>query len=227
MDSNSTTSAEVLGSGILDDDKFERILAIGDVRAGGRRAVRLSTGRGVVLFNTRKGWFAMDHACYHHGGPLLPGDIEDVHGSLCVVCPWHKYRIALETGEGLYFGIDPLQRGPDGKPTPVLKSKGVKQRVHAVKLHDGHVWIRDDGAHTYGAQADDADGEACSGAGASTPGSASTATATTASSSANPARAMASRVHARIDAGYELPSDEYALERTARTQPVGIHSSRL
>ena len=226
MESDTPASAEVPGSGILDEEKFERVLAIGDVRAGGRRAVRLSTGRGVVLFNTRKGWFAMDHACYHHGGPLLPGDIEDVHGSLCVVCPWHKYRIALETGEGLYFGIDPLQRGPDGKPTPVLKSKGVKQRVHAVKLHDGHVWIRDDGAHTYGAQAE-ADGDACPGTAASTPGSASTATASTASSSVNPARAMASRVHARIDAGYELPSDEYALERTARTQPVGIHSSRL
>jgi Bardet-Biedl syndrome 9 protein len=27
------------------------------------------------------------------------GDIEDVNGHTCVVCPWHYYVVALDNGE--------------------------------------------------------------------------------------------------------------------------------
>lgn len=33
------------------------------------------------------------------GGPLGLGDIEDVNGHTCLVCPWHYYVVALENGE--------------------------------------------------------------------------------------------------------------------------------
>lgn len=33
------------------------------------------------------------------GGPLGLGDIEDVNGHTCVVCPWHYYVVALDNGE--------------------------------------------------------------------------------------------------------------------------------
>jgi hypothetical protein len=33
-----------------------------------------------------------------HGGPLLQGDIEDFAGHACLVCPWHRYKIELNTG---------------------------------------------------------------------------------------------------------------------------------
>lgn len=33
------------------------------------------------------------------GGPLALGDIEDVNGHTCLVCPWHYYVVALENGE--------------------------------------------------------------------------------------------------------------------------------
>ena len=44
---------------------------------------------------------------------------------MCVVCPWHKHSITLDTGESLYTSFNPL------KPKEVKHncSKGVKQ-VH-------------------------------------------------------------------------------------------------
>jgi hypothetical protein len=33
----------------------------------------------------------VDDKCYHNGGPLHQGDIEDFRGVTCIVCPWHRY----------------------------------------------------------------------------------------------------------------------------------------
>jgi nitrite reductase/ring-hydroxylating ferredoxin subunit/ferredoxin-NADP reductase len=84
--------------------------------------------------------YAIDNACYHHGGPLLRGDIEEMGGHPCIVCPWHSYKIALDTGEGLYMGI---AVNPCGGPTQqMVKSKGCKQRVHHVSVDDaGDVYV--------------------------------------------------------------------------------------
>lgn len=80
--------------------------------------------------------YAIDNACYHHGGPLLRGDIEELGGHPCIVCPWHSYKIALDTGEGLYMGI---AIGPSGgAPQQTVKSKGCKQRVHKVVVDDAN-----------------------------------------------------------------------------------------
>ncbi|XP_054108091.1 Rieske domain-containing protein isoform X2 [Callithrix jacchus] len=57
--------------------------------------------REVVIFYHRGEYHAMDIRCYHSGGPLHLGDIEDFDGRPCIVCPWHKYKITLATGEAL------------------------------------------------------------------------------------------------------------------------------
>ena len=36
--------------------------------------------------------------------PLGVGDIEDVGGNICISCPWHGYKITIDTGEKLYRG---------------------------------------------------------------------------------------------------------------------------
>lgn len=80
-----------------------------------------------------------------HGGPLMNGDIEEMGGKITVKCPWHAYHIAIETGEGLYRGVD-MAFGSDGKlqPTsPRVKSKGVKQRTHFVKVHQQEIYVAD------------------------------------------------------------------------------------
>ena len=104
----------------------------GWVRVGRRseveRAMAMSAevdGREVVLFATHDGGIVcLDRRCYHHGGDLLPGKLVDVEDfGLSVVCPWHKYKIALQTGEGMYTALD-----------GTTKSKGKLQRTHDVRI---------------------------------------------------------------------------------------------
>ncbi|CAL8344501.1 unnamed protein product [Lota lota] len=81
---------------------------------------------------------AMDMRCYHAGGPLQNGDIEEFNGRSCIVCPWHKYKITLAEGEALYQAID----HPTLKPLRIhWRSKGVKQRVHKVTEVNGNIYV--------------------------------------------------------------------------------------
>ncbi|ETV68042.1 hypothetical protein H257_15812, partial [Aphanomyces astaci] len=115
------------------------VCAQADLPNNSRRCVLLpSSGRSVLLVHHQHVIYCIDQACYHHGGPLATGDIEDLGGVATIKCPWHNYKIALHNGEGLYMGLEP------GKMTqPVLKSKGVKQRTHPVKVVDGMVLVQD------------------------------------------------------------------------------------
>lgn len=123
---------------------WEFVCTLDDLRQAKRSLHRLSSGRGIALFYRRDQVFAVDHGCYHHGGPLVDGDIEDLvppSSSMptadarskrdpvsCVKCPWHKYLIALETGECFYVGLAIATK------TESLKSKGIKQRVHPTRI---------------------------------------------------------------------------------------------
>jgi nitrite reductase/ring-hydroxylating ferredoxin subunit len=50
---------------------------------------------------------AFDSICYHAGGPLGIGDIEEIgEGIKCIKCPWHAYLIDLETGTWHDYLID-------------------------------------------------------------------------------------------------------------------------
>ncbi|XP_053557476.1 Rieske domain-containing protein [Bombina bombina] len=93
--------------------------------------------REIVIFYHNGQYHAMDLRCYHSGGPLHLGDIEEINGQSCIICPWHKYKITLTTGEGLYQGIDP--HAPNR--TPKWFSKGVKQRIHNVTVRNGGVYV--------------------------------------------------------------------------------------
>ncbi len=57
---------------------------------------------------------------------------------MCVVCPWHKHMITLDTGESLYTSIDPSNPRIQ-KPNC---TKGVKQRIHHVKVEGGVVYVK-------------------------------------------------------------------------------------
>lgn len=72
---------------------------------------------------------ALDGVCYHFGAPLEAAPIEQVAGHACLICPWHRYPIALDTGESFV--------------QPGGVSKGVKQRVHECRVDaDGRVAVR-------------------------------------------------------------------------------------
>jgi nitrite reductase/ring-hydroxylating ferredoxin subunit len=75
--------------------------------------------------------YAMDEFCYHEGGPLSNGDIEDWNGIPCVKCPYHAYAIALENGERF---LQDLSGG--------FKSLGIRQRTHQVRIENGFAWVK-------------------------------------------------------------------------------------
>jgi len=101
----------------------------------GARAVVTLAGRRIGLIRGRRDGriHCLDAICYHMGGPLIQsGDLEDVDRARrqCIVCPWHRYKIDLDSGEGLYQDMN-LN----------WKSKGVKQRVHTVEERPDGIYV--------------------------------------------------------------------------------------
>jgi nitrite reductase (NADH) small subunit len=76
-----------------------RACTVDDVPIGEGRAVTIA-GRRVALFRTRAGWYALDAACPHLGGPLADGIVSDQS----VICPLHERRFELATGAALSGG---------------------------------------------------------------------------------------------------------------------------
>lgn len=75
--------------------------------------------------------YAMDEFCYHEGGPLSAGDIEDWDGKACVKCPYHSYSISLEKGERFVQDL-----------SGNFKSLGIKQRTHQVRIAGDQVFVK-------------------------------------------------------------------------------------
>jgi len=92
------------------------------------------------VINHRDSLHCIDSTCYHTGGPLGNGDIEEVNGEACIVCPWHMYQIALQDG-GKYY--KPLLMGPDQKMVPGdWKKKPKAQRTHFVRKSVDAVFVK-------------------------------------------------------------------------------------
>lgn len=79
-----------------------RVCDVGDVPLGEGRAVTVA-GRRLAIFHAESGWYALDDACPHRGGPLSDGLLAES----CVTCPLHERRFDLTTGEALGGG-DPV-----------------------------------------------------------------------------------------------------------------------
>jgi nitrite reductase (NADH) small subunit len=71
-----------------------RVCGVDDVPLGEGRAVLIGATR-VAVFRAEDGWFALDAACPHRGGPLADGIV----ASHTVICPLHERRFDLATGE--------------------------------------------------------------------------------------------------------------------------------
>jgi nitrite reductase (NADH) small subunit len=71
-----------------------RVCSVEDVPLGEGRAVVVE-GTRLAVFRAEDGWFALDAACPHRGGPLADGIV----ASRTVICPLHEHRFDLATGE--------------------------------------------------------------------------------------------------------------------------------
>jgi len=85
-------------------------------------------GKKIALFRYGERVFAIDEKCPHMGGPLHLGDIETVGEAniLCVVCPWHKWKVDITNGRLKV----PAGRGKRNETYPVR-----------VNLEDGSIAI--------------------------------------------------------------------------------------
>ncbi|XP_015234234.1 Rieske domain-containing protein [Cyprinodon tularosa] len=109
-----------------------------DIVKAGRVTKQVNGCRDVLVMYHHGQLYALDMRCYHAGGSLQNGDIEEFNGRLCIVCPWHKYKITLAEGEGLYQAVD----DPTVRPLRShWRSKGIKQRVHKVTEVGGDVYV--------------------------------------------------------------------------------------
>jgi nitrite reductase/ring-hydroxylating ferredoxin subunit len=108
---------------------------------GGRVHIELK-GRAISIVNYRGTLYCIDAVCFHAGGPLTLGDIEEVAGRPCVSCPWHNYKITLDSGDKLF---DALEKDPkSGKLVPAgWKAMPGLQRTHeCVVGSDRKVYVR-------------------------------------------------------------------------------------
>ncbi|CAL1144484.1 unnamed protein product [Cladocopium goreaui] len=103
-------------------------------------------GRYVSVLRGKAGALhCLDSICYHTGGPLTIGDIEDINGEPCVKCPWHDYPVRLHDGAKPYQSMkfDPVTKKltPDG-----WKFTKNSQRSHEIvdrgEGPDGGLWVR-------------------------------------------------------------------------------------
>uniref|UniRef100_A0A3Q0R497 Rieske domain-containing protein n=1 Tax=Amphilophus citrinellus TaxID=61819 RepID=A0A3Q0R497_AMPCI len=103
-----------------------------------KRSFRTIEDRDILIIYYQGVFYAMDSYCYHAGGLLQDGDIEEINSKLCIICPKHKYKLTLAEGECLYRGTNPREK----PPVPRWYSKGVKQRTHTVTENNGEVYVK-------------------------------------------------------------------------------------
>jgi 3-phenylpropionate/trans-cinnamate dioxygenase ferredoxin subunit len=51
-------------------------------------------GQKIAIFNLGGHYYAIEHTCPHHGGPLAEGMVAGDE----VICPWHGSRFNIKTG---------------------------------------------------------------------------------------------------------------------------------
>lgn len=85
----------------------------------------------VVRHPTSGSVSVIDAHCFHMGTALAGGDIEDLDGHSCIVCPAHRYRIDLATG----CKVDTDLEGR------VCAGAEQKQRVYRVHADGEFLWV--------------------------------------------------------------------------------------
>jgi nitrite reductase/ring-hydroxylating ferredoxin subunit len=118
--SHSATAAQALTHDWLDLGPLDDL-------PEGRPALRTGTGGGVAvpLAVVRRGARVDVFVgnCAHLSGPLYEGDVEEVRGSACLVCPWHGSAFDLDNGEP--------RHGPAATPQEKLEVRMEAGRVMA------------------------------------------------------------------------------------------------
>ncbi|KAB1914960.1 Rieske 2Fe-2S domain-containing protein [Micromonospora sp. AMSO31t] len=77
----------------------------------------------VILYRHGDDVTVMLERCPHQSGPLGEGEVQEIDGHACVVCPWHGSTFRLNGGEVVH--------GPSGNDQVVLPTRVVNGRLEA------------------------------------------------------------------------------------------------
>ncbi|XP_072174054.1 uncharacterized protein HI_0077-like [Diadema setosum] len=106
---------------VVENCRWQRVGTADDLQRRTCTRIMSEDGEDIVLVHIPPDhFFAMDASCPHAGGPLDMGDIEEIEGHSCLVCPWHDYDFRLDNGES---------------------TSGLKQPVYEVKVVEGSVFV--------------------------------------------------------------------------------------
>lgn len=98
-------------------------------------------GRYITIFRQNGKLSVIDSICYHAGGPLTLGsvqDIEDLDGISAVSCPWHKFLVSIDDGRRVYQQVTI----ENGKPSVKGWTRGkVVQRCHKIYENESGVYV--------------------------------------------------------------------------------------
>lgn len=76
--------------------KFVKVGTVSELSDGQGKAVEVE-GHVIALFKIGGGFYAIDNACSHVGGPLAEGTVEGEQ----VECSWHGAQFNIKTGAAL------------------------------------------------------------------------------------------------------------------------------
>ncbi|NES15738.1 MULTISPECIES: Rieske 2Fe-2S domain-containing protein [Micromonospora] len=77
----------------------------------------------VILYRHGDDVTVMLERCPHQSGPLGEGEVQEIDGHACVVCPWHGSAFRLNGGEVVH--------GPSGNDQVILPTRIVEGRLEA------------------------------------------------------------------------------------------------
>jgi 3-phenylpropionate/trans-cinnamate dioxygenase ferredoxin subunit len=98
---------------------FIRVCKTSDIPDPGKATFEVDD-RFVVVFHMDGGFYAIEDACTHDGGPLGDGILDGFQ----IICPRHGARFDIRTGQALTM---PAVRGTPG---------------HQVKIEGEDVWVK-------------------------------------------------------------------------------------
>lgn len=113
----------------------DQLLALGAERGVARATIQSASGRQLLVVQAgERGFFVLDSFCHHMGASLADGAVIDIEDEAVLVCPAHRRKICLRTGELLEDVLDET----NGRCN--VARRGVTQRMHACEMREDGLW---------------------------------------------------------------------------------------
>lgn len=119
----------------VEGEEWFLVAEAGLPKEGDRLHVRVKE-RYLTIFRFHGQLSAMDAICHHAGGPLTLGPVQDIEelGKRVVLCPWHRFMVAIDDGKKAYQSVEIVKGLPVNTGWKIGK---VVQRMHQIIEKEG------------------------------------------------------------------------------------------